>query len=395
MFRWLTSLFLVELLITGCALPSGAPVTARRGCIETYDVSKDYFPDKTELEFARNFSVTYHNSYKVVTVRRPADGGIEEKYVLLQCGAPRPDVSADLSKAHVIDIPITALFSASATQMPLLVDLGHVDVLAGVAEARYVTTEPVLKWIREGHVTEYATNNVIDTELVILKRPSLVMSDGGFPDAYNTLQKAGIAVVTNVEWQESSALARAEWLKFMAAFLNEERRANDQFNAIRDHYTALKKRASGIPEGKRPRVMTGLVYRGMFQIAGGASYVAQLISDAGGVYVWADNKASGIASVDLESQIARASDSDFWINGGDWTSLKAMRAEEQRYRQFKPFVRGNVWLYNRIVSENGGYDYWSRGVTRPDLILGDLLKIFHPELAEDHEFVWYKQVPRE
>jgi iron complex transport system substrate-binding protein len=72
-----------------------------------------------------------------------------------------------------------------------------------------------------------------------------------------------------------------------------------------------------------------------------------------------------------------------------------MLSEEQRYQQFKAFQRGNVWSYNRIVTSNGGYDYWSRGITRPDLILGDLIKIFHPELAEDHQFVWYKQVPKE
>jgi iron complex transport system substrate-binding protein len=158
---------------------------------------------------------------------------------------------------------------------------------------------------------------------------------------------------------------------------------------------ALKERVSHIPENDRPRVMTGTVYRGMFDIAGGASYAAGLIADAGGIYVWADNRASGGISVDMESQIARASDAVVWINGGDWSSLKAMLAEEQRYRQFKAFQLGNVWLYNRIVNENGGYDYWSRGITRPDLILGDLIKIFHPKVAEDHEFVWYKQVPRE
>ena len=220
-------------------------------------------------------------------------------------------------------------------------------------------------------------------------------SGGGYSDAYSTLRKAGVAVVANVEWQEKSALARAEWLKFMALFLNEERKASEQFEAIRDRYIALKARASQVPEKDRLRVMTGAVYRGMFDIAGGASYVSKLISDAGGTYVWADNKATGGTSVDMESQIARASDADFWINGGDWTSRKAMLAEEQRYRQFKSFHRGNVWLYNRIVNESGGYDYWSRGITRPDLILGDLIKIFHPDLAKDHEFVWYKQVPAE
>ena len=387
-------IFVAALLAAGCGRSANAPDASRKACIESYDPTKDYFPDKTKLEFAHNFSVTYHASYKVVSVRRPADGGIEENYVLLQCGAPKPTLSGDLSTAPVITVPIQSMFSAAATHMPLLVDLDHVEVLSGVAETRYITTKPVLDWIRQGHVTEYAGNNVIDTELVILKSPSIVMSSGGFPEAYNSLQKAGIAVVTNVEWQESTALARAEWLKFMAVFLNEERKAGEQFEAIRDRYMAFRDRVSKIPENARPRVMTGTLYRGMFDIAGGDSYVARLIDDAGGVYVWADNKASGGATVDMESQIARASDADVWINGGDWTSLKAMLAEEQRYRQFKPFQLGNVWLYNRITNENGGYDYWSRGITRPDLILGDLIKIFHPKLAEDHEFVWYKQVPR-
>ena len=395
MLRPLTCTLIALLIPAACAPSANVPDVSQKDCIENFDPSKDYFPDKTELEFAHNFSVTYHNSYKVVTVRRPGDGGIEETYLLLQCGAPKPALSTELSNAIVISVPIRSLFSASSTHMPLLADLGHIDVLRGVAQTRYITTEPVLDWIRQGQVTEYAANNVIDTELVILKAPSIVMSSGGFPEAYSTLQRARIPVVTNVEWQEASALARAEWIKFMAVFLNEERKGREQFDAIRNQYKALKERVSHIPEARRPRVMTGLVYRGRFEIAGGASYVAQLISDAGGVYVWADNKSSGFASVDLESQMARASDSDVWINGGEWPSLKAMLAEEPRYRQFKPFVRGNVWLYNRLVSENGGYDYWSRGITRPDLILGDLIKIFHPELAEDHEFVWYKQVPRE
>jgi iron complex transport system substrate-binding protein len=395
MLRILNWLLLFLLLAAGCSRSSDAPAVSSEGCVEDYDVTKDYFPDKTQLEFAENFSVDYYNSYKVVTVRRPSDGGAEERYLLVQCGTPPPFFSGELSKAPVITVPIQSLFAASSTHTSLLVDLGHVEVLAGIAQVRYVTAEAVLKWIREGHVTEYAPNTVIDTELIVMKAPSLVMSDGGYPEAYNTLQKAGIPVVANVEWQEPSALARAEWLKFMAAFLNEERKARDLFEAIRDRYMVLKERTSQIPDSDRPRVMTGSVYRGMFDISGGASYVSKLIADAGGIYVWSDNKASGGTSVDMESQIARAADADVWINGGSWTSLKAMLSEERRYREFKPFHRGNVWLYNRIVNENGGSDYWSRGITRPDLILGDLIKIFHPELAQDHEFVWYKQVPPE
>jgi iron complex transport system substrate-binding protein len=285
------------------------------------------------------------------------------------------------------------MFSASATHMPLLVDLGHVDVLTGISQARFVTTESVLERIRAGHVTEYAPNNVIDTELVISKAPEIVMSGGGDAASYTAIRKAGIAVVDNAEWQEDSVLGRAEWVKYMALFLNEEARADAVFRDVRDHYVGLRERTRSIPEVKRPQVMTGLVNRGAFEIAGGRSYVARMIEDAGGRYVWSDNPSTGFATVTLESQLARATDADVWINGGDWKSLVAMLIEERRYREFRPYRTGQIWFYNRIVNPDGGNDYWSRGTTRPDLILADLIKIFHPDLAADHDFVWYKQVP--
>ena len=366
-----------------------------KGCITSFDPNRDYFPEKTVIEYAKNFSVEYHNSYKLITIRRPTEQTPAETYVLVQCGAPRPALATNLSNAPLIPVPVQSMFSASATHMPLLVDLGHVDVLTGISQARFVTTEAVLDRIRAGDVTEYAPNNVIDTELVITKAPEILMTGGGSLDSYVAIQKAGIAVVDNSEWQEDSVLGRAEWVKYMALFLNEEERARRVFEEVRDHYAALRERTRAIPEVKRPLVMTGLINRGIFEIAGGRSYVATLIEDAGGRYVWRDNPSNGFATVSLESQLARAADARFWINGGDWTSLEAMLTEERRYREFKAYRERQVWFYNRRVSPDGGIDYWSRGTTRPDLILADLIKIFHPELATDHEFVWYKQVPVE
>ena len=50
--------------------------------------AKDYFPDKVTVEDAVNFSVTYHRSYKVVSVRDDGRSEQAERYVLVQCGAP-------------------------------------------------------------------------------------------------------------------------------------------------------------------------------------------------------------------------------------------------------------------------------------------------------------------
>jgi iron complex transport system substrate-binding protein len=52
-----------------------------------------------------------------------------------------------------------------------------------------------------------------------------------------------------------------------------------------------------------------------------------------------------------------------------------------------------VWTYERRQTPPGGNDYWSRSVTHPDIVLADLVKIFHPALGGDHSFEWYMAVP--
>ena len=102
-------------------------------------------------------------------------------------------------------------------------------------------------------------------------------------------------VVANAEWLEPTALGRAEWMKYMALFLNEEKKAGARFAAVKDAYRSLVERTSAIADADRPRVMTGRASRGSFTVAGGRSYVAALIDDAGARYVWADNTATGSA----------------------------------------------------------------------------------------------------
>jgi iron complex transport system substrate-binding protein len=376
---------------SGPAAPGAANLTT--GCIEGFDEAMDYFPDKITVEDATRFSVEYHKSYKVVTVRQTYAGGPAEQYALVQCGTPTPDLGGDLAKAVVVPVPIMSLFSMSATHLSLLADLDRLDVLTGVSTLASVTGARAVARIKAGHVIEFAPTGVVDAERVASGRPSVVMTGGSGSSTFATLRAAGIPVVANVEWLEPAALGRAEWVKYMALYLNEERKASTRFAAVKNEYRSLVKRTSVIATGDRPRVMTGRASHGIFTIAGGRSYVAALIADAGGRYVWADNTATGSATVDLEAQVQRAATADVWINGGGWKNLAAMVAGEPRYAELEPFRNGQVWVYERPGASTGGNDYWSRSVTRPDLLLADLIKIFHPGLVPEHSFEWYIQVP--
>ena len=373
---------------------SGTPAAVSnltKGCVERYDPTKDYFPDKVTVEDAANFTVTYHRSYKAVHTSTGSQGSAE-RYVLVQCGAPAPPLQGDLAGAQVVAVPIASLYSASPTHLSLLVDLQRLDVLTGVSTRQFLIGDEMVKRAGSSQVREFAPASVIDTELVVSQRPSLFMTGGPTSAELGVIRQAGVPVVANHEWLEPTALARAEWLKYMAVFLNEERSAQRLYGERKARYRALSARAGAIPDTRKPSVMAGRGSRGEFVIAGGRSYVAALIKDAGGRYVWADNAATGSVTIDLEAQLQQAGSADIWINGGGWPTLGDVIRDEPRYALFKAYRTGQVWVYERRISATGANDYWSRGVSHPDLVLADLVKIFHPSLAMQHEFQWYLQV---
>jgi iron complex transport system substrate-binding protein len=387
------------LVLLVCGIVAAAQTPARpaanrtKGCIDTFDAAADYFPDKVTIDDAVTFRVAYRQSFKIVTVTEAFPGGPSERYVLVQCGAPVPKLEGDLAGAQVVQVPVTSLFAASTTQLPLLVDLGRLDVLTGISRKKDLIGKEILDRMQTGHVHEFAAANVIDPELVVSFQPSLLVTGGAFSASLAAIRNAGVPVVADTEWRETTALGRAEWLKYIALFLNEERQAQSLHTAMKQRYRALSARALAQPDASRPLVMTGRSTRGSFVIAGGHSYVATFIHDAGARYVWADNTATGSTSVDLEAQVQRAANADVWINGGGWKSLATMLEDEPRYAAFTAYRSGHVWVYERAMQENGLNDYWTRSITHPDLVLADLVKIFHPALVPDHVFEWYMPVP--
>ena len=154
---------------------SAAPSNVTKGCIDKFDASKDYFPDKVTIEDAAKFDVVYHRSYKVVSVRA-GTASPAERYVLVQCGAPSPKLEGDLVGAQVATVPISSLYSASTTHLPLLVDLRRLDVLTGVSQMKYLTGDEILKRAASGQVREFAPISTIDAELVVSQRPGVLMT---------------------------------------------------------------------------------------------------------------------------------------------------------------------------------------------------------------------------
>ncbi|MGZ7250287.1 hypothetical protein ACXWPT_09425, partial [Streptococcus pyogenes] len=81
-----------------------------------------------------------------------------------------------------------------------------------------------------------------------------------------------------------------------------------------------------------------------------------------------------------------------WINTLLWKNLEDGLKNDPRNNKFKAFKTGNVYNNNASINENGLYEYWENGIINCDLVLADLIKIFHQELLPRHQFKYYKKL---
>lgn len=399
---WLLATTLSILLLSACTLPvlpatespalPAADDPSADGCVENYDPAVDYFPAKVTAKYA-TFEVEYFNNYKVVTVNDPWLGANQSfTYVLVQCGTPAPDGFAD---TPVIEVPIDSIVSLSTTYLPQLEQLGLLDKLVAVDSGDWTTTEAVRAAVAAGDVAVVGSGTTINIEQLLDLEPGLIMAYSiGMPeyDTFPVVEEAGLPVVLNGDFVENNPLGRTEWIKYMALFFNAEEKAQAVFDEIEAEYTAVAALAAASAD--RPTVFLSSVYDGTWWMAGASSYMAQLIADAGGDYLWADSGSVGSSPVDFEAVLERAAAADFWINPDNsfWFSVDDVLASDERYAEFAAVNNGNLYNNNAIVNENGGNAFYEAGAANPHIVLKDLVKIFHPDLLPDHELVYYRQV---
>ena len=346
---------------------------------------------RTTVQYARGFTIEYVGNYKVLTIRNPYEPkAVATRYLLVPRGAARPPGYPD---ARVVATPIRSLVGLSSMHVALADYLGAADIIVGVGSFKYVSAARVRQRIAAGQVFEAGQGAALNNELLVAHHPDLVMTTGGPGEGlgrFPTLSAAGIPVMINSEWVETTPLARAEWVKVMAILLNKEALVNQQFGQMArayQHLAALAQTAA-----RRPVVVVGLPFKDVWYVPDADSYMAQFLRDAGSTYHWDRIKAPGGGSLPLsfEAVAPVALTAEFWLQTGSVTSKAALLAQDARYAAFAPFQTGRVFNNNRRTNAQGSNDYWESGAVHPDLILADLIKILHPELLPGAVLTYYQ-----
>lgn len=338
-----------------------------------------------EPEFSDLFSVEYHDGYKVV--RASANLAFDESeaadtYVLVQRGAEPPELSGDLADALVITVPVTNVASANGEEVAFLNEVGRTDVIKAIFNQAYSRTAEMDARYRDGSLEEFGIFGFdpAPEELVAMEPDLVIRYTGGREQREQVLadRELGLPTVAGYQASEPNALARAEWVKFYALFVNEEAAANAVFDEIVANYEAVASRAADVEQ--RPSVWIN-----------GEAYTDAMITDAGGTNASPVSPDSA-PEIGSEEYTQALLETDVWMVISD-SDLSTLAAENPTvpYEEFPAVRNDRAWSWERESTDwayNPGVNWYGPAVARPDLVLADMFHAFHPELASDYEPVF-------
>ena len=83
--------------------------------------------------------------------------------------------------------------------------------------------------------------------------------------------------------------------------------------------------------------------------------------------------------------------SEFWLNQNSYKSVNDIIAYDEKFKGFSAIKQKKLFNNDNRINDSSGNDYWESGVVRPNIVLKDLIKIFHPELI-DHQLYYYRNL---
>jgi iron complex transport system substrate-binding protein len=340
------------------------------------------------IEDAQGFSIEYFGNYKKITVHEAYRGAAKpEIYYLLNRGMEVPE---ELKGGQVIFIPLKSIVPFSTSYIPMIDMIGESEKINGFPGTHLVSTESVVERINLGLVAELGSENGLNREALIDLNPELAMvyTLGSNLDRFFQIGRSGIPVVFNADYLETTPIGRVEWIKFIAAFFNKEMQADSVFRSIKQNYQNYTSLSGSVTN--KPLVYSGIMYGDTWFAPGGNSWAARFFEDAGADYLWKETNSSGSLELSFESVFEIAAHADFWIGTADFSSLQMLANSNSKYAFFDAFKNKSVYSYHKKAGANGGNAYLELGYARPDLILADLIHIFHPNLLPTYTTYFYK-----
>lgn len=268
----------------------------------------------------------------------------------------------------------------SSSYIAMLDALRQVDRIVAVSGINYVSNPYILA--HKDSIKDMGPE--MNYELLLGLKPDVVLLYG-IGDAQTAvtdkLKELAIPYMYVGEYLEESPLGKAEWMVALSELTDSREKGIEIFSEIPKRYQALKALTASVEQ--RPTVMFNTPWNDSWIMPSTKSYMAQLVNDAGADYIYKENTSNSSAPIGLETAYGLIQKADYWINVGMASSLDELKAVNPKFTDAKSVREKTAYNNNLRLTATGGNDYWESAVVRPDVVLRDLIHIFHPELAPD------------
>ena len=329
---------------------------------------------------ARLLSMQRADGYTVVTVGNPWKGGVLHRYVLVPAEAPVPE---DLPEGTVVRTPVKNALVYSSVHTSLMRELNALDAVRGVVDSQYFIDADIVDGVKSGTIADCGNSMNPTVEKVIEMGPDAILLSPYQDASYGQITGLDIPIIECADYLEFDPLGRAEWVKFYGELLGKRAEADSLYNAVVNAYNAVKQKASAADT--RPTVVTEMVINGVWNVPGGQSYMARILGDAGGRYLWADDENTGSLALDFNQVLAVAQNADYWfIKWTNITTLKDLQGTYDLNKEMAAFQNKRVY-----VCDTDKTRFFDRIPFHPEVLLREFAAILHPELFPDNENQFY------
>ena len=380
MKRWFSLLLPACVLLLAVSCRGGAskagvsPVAGRAGAVAP--------------TYAEGFRVSYTDAGCLVDIQDPQREESQSFHYLLVPAGSKP---AQVPEGYTaLEVPVSRVVCMTSLQLSNFICLDELDRVVGITSTRHLFNPEMKERLADGRTAKIGIEGNFDNEVILGLDPDLILISPFKRGGYEALKGVDIPLIPHLGYKETTPLGQAEWIKFIGLLTGEEEKANAVFAGIEERYNALKALTADVTE--RPVVLSGELHGGNWYVGGGRSFLAQIFRDAGGAYFLPDDENSGGLNLDFETVYSQTANARYWriVNSYNGTfSYDALKAEDARYADLNAFREKGVVYCN--MREKPFYENMP---VQPDVVLADLIHIFHPELLPaDYQPVFYELLP--
>jgi len=188
------------------------------------------------------------------------------------------------------ELPFSKVVLLNNSLLGYFLELRQEEKIVGISGVQYVYSNEIQQLVEKNKIQNVGSDQKYDIEKILELKPDVIFTNyiETFENTYKILQDNGIKIIFLDEYLEETPLDKVAYIKLFGKLLGEEKRAEEIYTKIKKDYESIKQKAQKSPN--KPKVLANEMYGNHWYIAGGKTFSANYLKDAGADYIFKENQ---------------------------------------------------------------------------------------------------------